>query len=127
ATSNFSAASISASAACCGVLNPRALAVAVTAVGFFFASDGCAMDTAGAHRHAQTIAPTIQRGPERFPFGDVDFILCSCCLSFLRFEVLPAPPTTTAAAETSAASRSHAGGTAATAAASARSVVAPGT
>src|SRR5262245_38632394 len=125
-SSNFSAAAMSTSAACCGVsklLAPEA--GAAVAAGAFFVADCCAMERTDAHRHAQATAPTIQRSLQRFPFPDVDFI-CAPMISLPQLGCLPAPPTATATEASATASGSHAGGAAAAAGPSARSVESPG-
>src|SRR6516165_5492287 len=90
--SNFSAAPISASAACCGVsklLGPAA--EAAVAGGAFFAADCCATDETDAHRHAQATTPTILRNLDRFSFADLDFIRAPM-ISLPHSARLPAPP-----------------------------------
>src|SRR5260370_12535314 len=77
-TSNFSAAVMSAAAACCGVSKLLALAGdADFAAGAFCSVDCCTANRIDPNRHTEGTRPQIQKNLGRFPFADVDFILCS--------------------------------------------------
>src|SRR5262249_12689104 len=94
ASSNFSAAPTSASAACCGVSKLLAPAVgAAVAAGASFAADCCAAKGTDTDRHGQAPAPTSPGRPESLRFGDVDFILGSYdCRPAIEAAYLRRPP-----------------------------------
>src|SRR6478672_3567082 len=95
-SSNFSAAAISASVACCGVSKFLMPAVeAAIAAGASFTEDCCAAKRTHTHRHVPATAPTIQGSLERLPFANLDFIGAPL-ISFPRFPAAylrrPPPP-----------------------------------